>query len=67
MIAGMAKVPTFTPSQIKAIRKARKLTQEQAAALVGVTRRQWVNWEQGTRKPSGPACILIQQLKEKSI
>lgn len=35
----------LAPSQIKALREAARLSQSEAAALVGATRRTWQNWE----------------------
>lgn len=55
----------WTPKCVKALRKRLHLTQEQAAALVGITRRQWAAWEGGTRKPSGPAALLLDLLDQR--
>lgn len=41
---------TPTPSAIKKARKGAKLSQEQAAALVGYTRYAWSRWESGDRQ-----------------
>jgi len=45
---------------IKAIRENMKLTQEQFAALLGISMRTLQNWEQGRRSPEGPARVLLQ-------
>jgi DNA-binding transcriptional regulator YiaG len=37
------------PDQIRAARERAGLTQAQAAALIGYTRRAWQEWEAGTR------------------
>jgi len=39
-------------SEIKAARNAAGLTQTQAGALVGVSKRTWVAWESDENKPS---------------
>jgi DNA-binding transcriptional regulator YiaG len=41
-----------TPQQIKAARRAAGLTQTQAGALIGVSKRTWVAWECDKNKPS---------------
>ncbi len=56
---------SWTPKRIEMLRKRLLLTQEQAAELVGITRRQWAAWEGGTRKPSGPAIILLDLLDQR--
>lgn len=37
------------PADIRAARIASGLTQEQAGAMIGASRRTWQNWELGTR------------------
>jgi putative transcriptional regulator len=48
------------PPDIKAIRVGFDLTQEQFAALLGISVRTLRNWEQGRRVPEGPARVLLQ-------
>lgn len=43
--------PKYTPAQIRAIREAVELTQQEFAAKVGVTVSTISKWEQGTRTP----------------
>jgi putative transcriptional regulator len=45
---------------IKDIRKGYQLTQEEFAALLGISVRTLRNWEQGRRVPDGPAMVLLQ-------
>ncbi len=45
---------------IKRIREGYKLTQEQFAAMLGISVRTLRNWEQGRRVPEGPAMVLLQ-------
>jgi putative transcriptional regulator len=47
-------------SQIVRARLGTGLTQEQFAALLGVSRRTLEQWEQGRRKPSGAAQTLLR-------
>jgi putative transcriptional regulator len=53
---------TFTvlPLDIKRLRDEFGLTQEQFAALLGISVRTLHNWEQGRRVPEGPARVLLQ-------
>lgn len=55
----------WTPKRVQSLRRRLKLTQEKAAQLVGVTRRQWAAWEGGTRRPSGPAAVLLELLHKR--
>jgi len=43
----------WTPQEIRRRRNALGLSQEEAAQLVGVSRRAWTNWETGVARPSG--------------
>jgi len=45
-----------TSIEIKAWRESARLTQAQAAALIGYTARAWENWEQDVR-PMRPALL----------
>jgi putative transcriptional regulator len=45
---------------IKAIRKRYNMSQERFAGLIGVSKRTLEGWEQGRRKPKGPARRLLQ-------
>jgi putative transcriptional regulator len=45
---------------IKHIRDGYHLTQEQFAAMLGISVRTLRNWEQGRRTPDGPAMILLR-------
>lgn len=46
-------------ARVAAARDKLKLTQEEFAALLGISRRTIENWEQGHRKPTGAAKVLI--------
>ncbi len=45
---------------IKEIRKRYNMSQEKFAGLLGVSKRTLEGWEQGRRKPRGPARRLLQ-------
>lgn len=59
------KSTTWTPAQIKALRRRLKLTQAQAAGKVGVGQAVWSAWESGVRKPSRQSRILLDILAEE--
>lgn len=44
---------------VKAIRKRLKLSQSQFAKFMGISIATLKNWEQGRRKPEGPARVLL--------
>ena len=48
------------PETIKAIRENFGLTQEKFSALLGISVGTLRDWEQGRRKPRGPAWILLE-------
>jgi len=48
------------PLDVKNIREGYSLSQEQFAALLGISVKTLQNWEQGRRTPRGPARVLLQ-------
>ena len=48
------------PSDVKTIREHLHLSQSAFAALMGVSVKTLQEWEQGRRKPSGPASALLR-------
>lgn len=50
----------FLPPQIKEIRKKLNKSQSEFAHMIGVSISTLQNWEQGRRRPEGPARILLQ-------
>lgn len=50
---------SFDSPDVKAIRDDLDLTQQQFAALIGISVRTLQNWEQGRRVPEGPARVLL--------
>jgi len=49
-----------TPPDIKMVREKLQVTQKEFAMLIGVSARTLQNWEQGRRKPEGPANALLK-------
>jgi len=47
-------------SDVAAIRAAYGLSQEKFASLLGISVRTLQNWEQGRRRPRGPARVLLR-------
>ena len=56
------RVTRFSEPEVKHIREKTGLSQKHFAALVGVSKRTLENWEQGRRKPAGPARALLRIL-----
>lgn len=50
----------FNPVLIKKIRKELHVTQSEFAFMIGVSIDTLQNWEQGRRKPDGPALALLK-------
>lgn len=55
-----ARVFTFTPTDVKAIRARLGKSQSQFALMIGVSVSTLQNWEQGRRRPEGPAQALLR-------
>ena len=66
--AGVKELRTHTlkePASPKVIRTRLKLSQSAFAGLMGVSLRTVQDWEQGRRKPSGPALALLRIAEQK--
>ncbi len=50
----------FPESEVQKIRKQYGLSQDKFASLIGISVATLRNWEQGRRKPQGPARILLR-------
>lgn len=48
------------PDDVRVIRERMELSQSAFAALLGVSLRTLQDWEQGRRKPTGPAYALLR-------
>ena len=55
-----SRVFTFPHEDVRAIRDRTGRTQEEFALLIGVSVATLRNWEQGRRKPRGPARALLR-------
>ncbi len=51
---------TFPESEVRKIREQYGLSQDKFAILMGISTATLRNWEQGRRKPEGPARVLLQ-------
>ncbi len=49
-----------TPNELARIREKLKLSQTEFARLLGISANTLQNWEQGSRKPAGPARVLLR-------
>ena len=54
------RVLKFEQPDVPLIRKKYRLSQEKFAALLGISVSTLRNWEQGRRKPEGPARVLLR-------
>jgi len=51
---------TFPESEVRKVREQYGLSQDKFAVLMGISTATLRNWEQGRRKPEGPARVLLQ-------
>ena len=54
------RVRSFKPMDVKAIRAKLDQSQEEFALMIGVSVATLRNWEQGRRRPDGPALALLR-------
>jgi len=54
-----SRVFEFPESEIRELRKNYGLSQDKFASLMGISVATLRNWEQGRRKPEGPARVLL--------
>ena len=54
-----------TPLAPREVRKQAKLTQAQMAPLMGMSLSGYRKWEQGTRRVSGPAAMLLRVIRNE--
>ncbi len=61
------RATSITPSDIdvKSIREGLRLSQEEFAKRYEITLSALRNWEQGRRKPEGPARVLLKLIEKK--
>jgi putative transcriptional regulator len=51
---------SFDPADVKSVRAKLELTQAEFAMMIGVSVATLRNWEQGRRRPEGPALALLR-------
>jgi putative transcriptional regulator len=51
---------TGKPPEIKSVREKLDVSQSEFALMIGVSVRTLQNWEQGRRRPEGPAKALLR-------
>ena len=55
-----ARVTEFRPVDVKAVRRGLGKSQAEFARMIGVSVATLQNWEQGRRRPEGPARALLR-------
>ncbi len=55
-----SRVYEIKPPEIKSVREKLNVSQNDFALMIGVSVRTLQNWEQGRRKPEGPAKALLR-------
>jgi putative transcriptional regulator len=56
---------TVAPVDVAAIRASTGLSQGQFARSIGVAKGTLLNWEQGRRRPTGPAQVLLAMIARR--
>jgi putative transcriptional regulator len=56
----VSRVFHFKPADIRSIRRRLKMSQYEFALMIGVSVSTLQNWEQGRRRPEGPARALLK-------
>jgi len=62
--ATVREAPVVTPSTVRSLRAEHRLSQDLFARVLGVSPETLRGWEQGKKRPSGPAVRLLQIAKE---
>jgi putative transcriptional regulator len=55
-----SRVSVFNPADVRAIREKLNKSQREFALMIGVSVATLQNWEQGRRRPEGPAQALLK-------
>jgi putative transcriptional regulator len=58
--AKACRVTEVAPIDVKAIRRRLRKSQSEFARMIGVSVSTLQNWDQGRRRPEGPACALLK-------
>ncbi|HAC16484.1 MAG TPA: transcriptional regulator, partial [Bacteroidetes bacterium] len=59
LFSGNTRMQIFSEPDVALIRAKYKMSQSEFAALLGISLSTLQNWEQGRRKPQGPARVLL--------
>ena len=62
---GEGPAVVHAPVTPREVRKRAKLTQTQMAPLMGMSLSGYRKWEQGTRRVSGPAAMLLRVIQKE--
>ena len=62
---GKARRVKIEDVDVAKLRRSLKLTQKQFAKIFGVSLATLRNWEQGRRRPEGPAMVLLNVIKRE--
>ena len=54
-----SRIYEFPESEVRKVRERYGLSQQKFASLIGISVATLRNWEQGRRKPEGPARVLL--------
>jgi putative transcriptional regulator len=63
----LPKLPNYTAEDVRRIRAATKASQAVFASFLNVGKLTVAAWEQGTKKPSGPAAKLLNLVETKGL
>ena len=55
-----SRIFRYKPTDVKKVRARFGMSQSEFAMLLGVSVATLQNWEQGRRRPEGPACALLR-------
>ena len=55
-----SRVANFKPADVKKVRTSLGQSQQEFALMIGVSVATLRNWEQGRRRPDGPALVLLR-------
>ena len=61
------RITEFKPADVRAIRRRLAKSQTEFAYMIGVSVATLQNWEQGRRKPEGPARALLKVAYENPV
>jgi putative transcriptional regulator len=63
----LSPVRAYSGTEVKALRERLRVSQPVLAAYIGVTKSTVAQWEQGNKKPRGPALKLLNLADRKGL